>query len=78
MQVEAEILLVARQAVAAVSFEVTPDVFGGVEFRGIAGKPFDVETRIGGAKLGHSGSPMDRTAVPQEDDRPPQMSENMP
>lgn len=42
VQVEADVLFVEEQAVCAVSFEVVPDLFNGIEFRCVAREPLDV------------------------------------
>ena len=43
MKVVADILPVARHTVGRVSLEIVPDLLGGVEFRGIAGEPLDMQ-----------------------------------
>ena len=43
MQLESNILLVAKKTVSRMPFEVVPDLLNRVEFRSITGKTFEVK-----------------------------------
>ncbi len=50
-----------------------PDIFSGIEFRGIGGELFDVESGMEGDPLLHCAAAMDRAPIPQQDNRAPQV-----
>jgi hypothetical protein len=48
---------------------LSPNVFIGIEFRGIRGKPVHLESSVTASKiLFHQAPAMDRTAIPQQHD----------
>lgn len=67
MQVEAEVLFVEEQAVCAVSLEVVPDLFDGIEFRRIAREPLDVQAWVLPSDFFDDGSLVDLCLIPQQD-----------
>ena len=75
MKVVADILPVARHTVGGVPFEIVPDLLGGVEFRGIAGEPLDMQAWVVLPQLGQVGTFVDAPLVPQKDDVAPQVME---
>ena len=74
MEFEPEVLLISKQTVGGMALEVIPDLFGGIEFGGIAGEWFNVESGIVRPQLGDEGSFVDGSIIPQQYDRPPQVS----
>ena len=78
VQADADVLLVLRHAVGRVPFEVLPDPFHGVEFRGIAGEPLDVKARMGQSELADCRPLVDSALVPQQDDVPGQVAQKSP
>jgi hypothetical protein len=55
---------------------MAPDLFVGIEFRGIRGKPFDVQARMTREHLAHGFPLMNRPAVPQQHDRAAELTQH--
>ena len=64
-----------KQTVRRMALEVIPDLFDRIEFRGIAGEPFNMKSRIFLAQSSNEGTLVNAAIVPQQDDRAAQMAQ---
>lgn len=78
MQKPLEFSEVVRDAVGHGALEVTPDVFIGVELRGIPRETIRVEPRVRLNEIPHQNAPVLPATVPQEDHRATQVAEQLP
>ena len=60
------------------SLEIVPDLLGGIEFRGVAGEPLDMQSRVVLPQPGQVGSFVVAPLVPKEDNVSPQVMEQLP
>ena len=77
MKVKSDVLLVEEEPVRRVPLEVGPDEFGGIEFRCVSREPFDVEARIVLAQAGQFRPLVNRSLVPEQDDRPAEVMQEL-
>lgn len=69
---------VGRSAVGEAVLAVTPDPFGGIEFRGVGGKGFEVETRVAPAESADGLASMLSGLIPDHDHVAAQVTEELP
>ena len=74
----ADVFSMAGLTVGGAPFEIVPDLLNRVEFRSIAGEPFDMEAGVVLSQSGQVRSLVDATPVPQQDDVPPQVMKQLP
>lgn len=68
MKTHPDILLVERQTISSVTFEIIPDLLDWIEFWCITRKPFNMQTRIVHSKFPHHWPFVNVTIVPDDDD----------
>lgn len=68
---------VVRSAVGEAVLAVTPDSFGGIEFRGVGGKGLEVETRVAPAESANGLAFVLAGLIPDDDHGAPQVSEEV-
>ena len=66
-----------RAAVSKLGLEMVPDLLIGVELRRIGGKALDHQARMARQEAVESRPAVDRAAVPQHDDRPAQLAQQL-
>jgi hypothetical protein len=77
-QATAEVSPVAQQTVRGVAFEVVPHLLDGIQFRRIRGELFHVQPGMGLAHRLDGRAPMNRAAIPEQDDGSPEMPQKRP
>ena len=70
-------MFLARRPIGQSSLRPVPHILGGVEFRGISGDVLRMDTRVTRQEVLHQLPAMNRAAIPEEDDGPPQMAEQV-
>jgi len=73
MEVEPDILFMAKKAVGRMPLEVVPHLLDGVELRGITGKPFEMEPGIRTANRVDERPLVNTSPVPDQNDVSSQM-----